>query len=144
MISTKAAYFSAAQAQPFLPASVLAPNAANVLAHAHWKLLVLNPAGIRTLQAQRVRCTCDTLLLPSSPSGSVTQLVSARQIVEVGLSPRCSVTFSSLQSTGSMVCIQRTRRRADGSLREPQELLFPPLPLSAEEQLLLFALRLLL
>lgn len=115
-----------------------------MLTHAHWDLLVLNHNGCRTLLAQRIHCSCNTLLLPASPAGAATQLVSAQQIIEAGLSPRCSVTFSSLQNSGSMVCIQRTLRRKDGSVLEPQELPFPPLPLPAEEQLLLFTLRLLL
>lgn len=120
------------------------PDAANTLADTHWDLLVLNIAGSHALLTQRVHCTCDTLLLPDTSSGTVTQLISARQIIEAGLSPRCSVTFSSLQSTVSMICIQRTLRRSDGVLLEPQEIPFPPLPLPADEQLLLFTLRLLL
>lgn len=145
MIFTNAAYFSAyPQTRSLLPEAVRTPYTADALRLHHWQILVLNHGGCHSLLTHRVPCTCDTLLLPEAQAGAVTQLVAARQVISAGLSPRCSLTFSSFQSSGALVCVQRTLLRGDGSVLDPQEFLLPPLQLPVEEQLLLFGLQMLL
>lgn len=141
----KAAYFRAVpSALQFLPPAILTPDSPAPLSRTHWTLLILNHDGCRTLLSHRLPCTCDTLLLPGEQAGAATQLIQARQVISAGLSSRNSITFSSLRSSGALVCVQRTLLRLDGSLLEPQEFLFSGTVLPPEEQLLLFGLQLLL
>ena len=145
MIVTKAVFFLAApDCRPFLPRSLCTPGVPESLGSTHWDLLILNRDGCRTLLSRRIACSCDTLLLPGDTAASITQLVQASQVISAGLSARNSITFSSLRPENTLVCIQRTLLRTDGSALEPQEILRTPLPLSAEEQLLLFGLQLLI
>lgn len=145
MIFTNAAFFLAVpDYRQYLPPSVDLPDTAESLRSVYWDLLALDRRGCRTLLSQRTVCSCGTLLLPGDTAASITQLVQARQVIGAGLSARNSITFSSLQAEHALVCIQRTLQRTDGSAVEPQEFLRPALPFPAEEQLLLFALHLLL
>jgi len=106
-------------------------RAAETVAGTVWDLLALTPAG---LSAQG---RCRVLLAPGNGGFSV----QAERVVTYGLSPRDSLTLSSLRAP--VLCIQRTLPRPDGGVIEPQELPLPPLPGPAEELLPLLGLRLL-
>ena len=104
-----------------------------------WELLVLTPEGCRQLGEGPVRCR--ELLMPGDCPPALLQNVEAKTVVAYGLSPRDSLTFSSL--TEPVLCIQRALPRPDGAVIEPQELPLPPLPESAEKMLPLLGLWLL-
>ena len=100
-----------------------------------WDLLVLTPEGCADLAGRRLRCR--VLLAPGGcriPEGAGT-------VVTCGLSPRDSLTLSSLAEP--VLCIQRALSRLDGSILEPQEVPLPPLPAPAEGLLPLLGLWLL-
>ncbi len=100
-----------------------------------WDLLALTPEGCAHLAAGRLRCR--VLLAPGGsrvPEGADT-------VVTCGLSPRDSLTLSSL--TEPVLCIQRALPCLDGSVLEPQEVPLPPLPAPAELLLPLLGLWLL-
>ena len=65
----------------------------------------------------------------------------AERVVTYGLSPRDSLTLSSLAEP--VLCVQRALPRPDGTVIEPQEFPLPDLPAPAEELLPLLGLRLL-
>ena len=145
MIVTKAAFFLASpEHRPLLPPEISFPGAKATLPDTRWDLLALNHVGCRTLLANRIACSCKTLLLPGNAATAITQLVQANQVVSTGLSPLCTITFSSLMDSQALVCIQRTLIRPDGTELEPQELPMPLPSLPPEEQLLLLGMQLLL
>ena len=99
------------------------------------KQLALTPEGCADLAGRRLRCR--VLLAPGGcrvPEGAGT-------VVTCGLSPRDSLTLSSLAEP--VLCIQRALPRLDGSILEPQEVPLPPLPAPAEGLLPLLGLWLL-
>ena len=101
-----------------------------------WRLLGLTPTGCRILAGERVEA--ELLLAPGDCSLAG---FSAGTVVTYGLSPRDSITLSSL--TEPVLCIQRQLPRPDGGHVEPQEFLLPVLPGPAEVLLPLLGVRLL-
>lgn len=122
-----------------LPIGVRRLRKAAELPEQSWDLLALTQAGCRFLSGEAV--SCRTLLVPGDcPPGLLARL-QAEAVISYGLSPRDSLTLSSL--TEPVLCIQRTLVRPDGGLVEPQEFPLSGLPGPAEELLPLLGLRLL-
>lgn len=102
-----------------------------------WPLLVWNrdaePPGWG-------RAVCRILLAPGDRP-EILERVQADAVVSYGLSPRDSLTLSSLAEP--VLCVQRALPRPDGGTVEPQEFPLPPLPAPAEALLPILGLRLL-
>lgn len=107
-----------------------------------WPLLALTPGGCRALAERRESggVVCRLLLAPGDLPALPPRL-RAETVVSYGLSPRDSLTLSSL--TEPMLCVQRALPRPDGGVVDPQEVPLPPLPAPAEALLPLLGLRLL-
>lgn len=120
----------------WLPPGVLGAESPAGLAGRAWDLLALTRRGREALG--RAEVSCRILLLP----GDGPPPVRAETVITWGLSPRDSLTLSSLAEP--VLCVQRSLPRPDGTLIEPQELPLPPLPGPPEELLPLLGLRLLL
>jgi hypothetical protein len=103
-----------------------------------WDLLALTPEGCRQLETP-VRCRC-VLVAGDCPAEKLA-LLRAETVIPYGLSPRDSLTLSSLREP--VLCVQRALTRPDGVVIEPQEFPLPPLPAPAEELLPLLGLWLL-
>ena len=99
-----------------------------------WEVLALTPEGAALAEKAR----CGLLLVPGDGRFSHVQ---ACRVVTYGLSPRDTLTLSSL--TEPVLCVQRALPRPDGDTIEPQEFPLPPLPFPAVELLPLLGLRLL-
>lgn len=119
-----------------LPPGVLGAETPAALAGRTWDLLALTRRGRAALG--RVEASCRTLLIP----GDSPPPLSAEVVITWGLSPRDSLTLSSL--TEPVLCVQRSLPRPDGAIIEPQEFPLPSLPGLPEEMLPLLGLRLLL
>ncbi|MBQ9460044.1 MAG: hypothetical protein IJU66_08955 [Oscillospiraceae bacterium] len=107
-----------------------------------WDILGLARGVSGDLQrAVRTRC----LLLPGDSGASLLRSIRAEQIVGYGLSPRHTLTLSSLAGEERILCLQRALVTLDGRLIEPQELSLPPelSALDAEQALLAAGLLLL-
>ena len=118
-----------------LPPGVLGAESPAGLAGRTWDLLALTRRGRETLG--RAEVSCRVLLIPGdSPP------LRAETVITCGLSPRDSLTLSSL--TEPVLCVQRSLPRPDGAVIEPQEFPLPSLPGPPEELLPLLGLRLLL
>nr|WP_325212728.1 hypothetical protein [uncultured Oscillibacter sp.] len=105
-----------------------------------WPLLALTPEGCRELAAAGGGIVCRLLLVPGELQALPAQ-VRAETVISYGLSPRDSLTLSSL--TEPVLCVQRALPRPDGAAVDPQEFPLPPLPAPAEILLPLLGLRLL-
>lgn len=106
-----------------------------------WPLLALTPGGCRALAERRERgVVCRLLLAPGDLPALPAQL-RAETVVSYGLSPRDSLTLSSLAEP--VLCVQRALPRPDGAVIDPQEFPLPPLPGPAEALLPILGLRLL-
>ncbi len=108
-----------------------------------WPLLALTPGGCRTLtehKTGRREIICRFLLAPGDLQALPAQ-VRAETVISYGLSPRDSLTLSSLAKP--VLCIQRTLPRLDGTTVDAQEFPLPPLPGPAEALLPLLGLWLL-
>ena len=108
-----------------------------------WPLLALTPKGCQALaenQADDGKITCRLLLAPGELQALPPRL-QAETVISYGLSPRDSLTLSSLRSP--VLCVQRALPRPDGVVIDPQEFPLPPLPGPAEAILPLLGLRLL-
>ena len=92
-----------------------------------WRLLGLTPTGCRILAGEQVEA--ELLLAPGDCSLAG---FSAGTVVTYGLSPRDSITLSSL--TEPVLCVQRALPLACGGVLEPQE--FPMPGVSALQTLL--------
>ena len=103
-----------------------------------WPLLALTPGGCRALAGGVVVCR---LLLAPGDLPALPAQVRAETVVSYGLSPRDSLTLSSLAEP--VLCVQRALPGPEGNLIVPQELPLPALPGPAEELLPLLGLRLL-
>lgn len=103
-----------------------------------WALLALTEAGCARLQGAVL--SCRLLLAPGDCAGNLTG-VHAEAVITYGLSPRDSLTLSSLAEP--LLCVQRALPRPDGGTVDLQELPLPPLPGPAEELLPVLGLRLL-
>ena len=102
----------------------------------HPALLVVSPrAAARGIPVPR---QCRTVLLPGGMGGVLPRAASA---VSYGVSPRDSLTLSSLAEP--VLCVQRALPRPDGVVIDPQEFPLPPLPGPAEALLPILGLRLL-
>jgi hypothetical protein len=111
---------------------------ASDLAAQTWDLLALTPESCRQLETA-VRCRC-ALVAGDCPAEKL-ELLRAETVIPYGLSPRDSLTLSSLREP--VLCVQRTLTRPDGEIIEPQEFPLPSLPAPAEELLPLLGLWLL-
>ena len=120
----------------------LDPERPEELARCRWDLLTLTQGGCASLESIReLFCTCETLLVPGDCPPELVRRVAAETVVTFGMSPRDSLTFSSLEEP--VLCVQRRLPRPDGGTVEPQELPLPPLPGPTEELLPLLGARLL-
>ncbi len=119
-----------------LPPGVLGAESPAGLAGRTWDLLALTRLGRASLG--RAEVSCRVLLVP----GDGPPPLGAETVITCGLSPRDSLTLSSL--TEPVLCVQRSLPRPDGAVIEPQEFPLPPLPGPPEELLPLLGLRLLL
>lgn len=118
------AFFGGGAALPApLPAGVEQPETVRALTKKRWEVLALSAAGCRLLaDAPEAVCACGTVLLPSDWSCLTARQVRAERVVSCGLSPRDSLTFSSMGDRDAVVCVQRALIRPDGGQVEPQEL----------------------
>lgn len=105
-----------------------------------WDLLAFMPKSLSTVEKWQV--SCRILLVPGDCSVEELTRIRAERVVTCGLSPRDSLTLSSLAEP--VLCIQRTLPRPDGTVVEPQEFLLPFLPFSAAEMLPLLGMWVLL
>lgn len=97
-----------------LPAGVEALATPRAAAARRWDMLALTALGCRLLAGRSIRAR--VLLLPGEWSGGGFQ---AETVVTYGLSPRDSITFSSL--TEPVLCLQRAVPGPGGRVLEPQE-----------------------
>lgn len=121
---------------PHLPVGVLRAERAEELAGQAWTLLAL-PRGAGAEPGTGKTLRCRILLTP----GDRPPEAEAESVITFGLSPRDSLTLSSLAEP--VLCVQRALPRPDGAVVEPQEFPLPALPAPAEELLPLLGLRLL-
>lgn len=125
-----------------LPSGVLGAETPAGVAGRTWDLLALTRRGCKALRRgpvfDRIETACRILLVP----GDGPPMFPAETVITYGLSPRDSLTLSSL--TEPVLCVQRSLPRPDGTVIEPQEFPLPLLPGPPEELLPLLGLRLLL
>lgn len=140
------AFFRGGTALPApLPAGVEQPETVRALTEKRWEVLALSTAGCRLLaDAPEAVCTCGTVLLPSDWSCLTARQVRAERVVSCGLSPRDSLTFSSMGDWDAVVCVQRALIRPDGGQVEPQELPLDCLGGQPEDLLVVIGMGLLL
>lgn len=117
-----------------LPRDIHCPETVEGLSARRWDLLALTAEGCRALRAAGTAVDCGLLLLPGEEEPPAA--LRAEQVVSYGLSPRDTLTLSSLGEM-PVLCLQR-RLPASGGGIDPQEL-----PLTAEKLLLLYGLHLL-
>lgn len=125
---------------PFLPPGTRPIRRTEELVEHIWPLLALTPEGCRALGRMDSEIVCRLLLAPGDLPTLPPQ-VRAETIISYGLSPRDSLTLSSLAEP--VLCVQRTLPRPDGTVVDPQEFPLPPLPGPAATLLPLLGLRLL-
>ena len=113
------AFFGSAAWVRWLPPSMASVGEDELFSRC-WELLVLDAQGAAQL-AERLPL-CRTVLLPQEATGGALR---ARQVVDCGLSRRCSLTLSSLWAP-PVLCVQRRLAAAGGAVIEPQDI---PLPL---------------
>ena len=106
-----------------------------------WPLLALTQEGCRSLRRRGGGALVCRVLLAPGDCPLVLSRVRAETVITCGLSPRDSLTLSSLAEP--VLCVQRTLPRLDGRTVDPQEFPLPPLPAPAEAMLPLLGLRLL-
>lgn len=122
-----------------LPPGVRRAADAAALAGRVWDLVAL-PRRCPVLPGEgAVRCR--TLLVPGDCAAALPARFQPETVISYGLSPRDSLTLSSL--TEPVLCVQRALPRPDGAVVEPQEFPLPPLPGPPEDLLPLLGLRLL-
>lgn len=110
-----------------------------------WGVLALTPEGCADLLSRRgvgafLKLRCDLALLPGDCPAERLPLPPTLRAVSYGLSPRDTLTFSSLQEP--VLCVQRALPGPDGAI-EPQEIPLPGLPPPVERFLPLLGLWLL-
>ena len=126
------------QWEVLLPPGILGAERAETLTERCWPLLVLTRQGCEALG--ETAALCRVLLVPGDCAAPLAH-IAAETVVTYGLSPRDSLTLSSLAEP--VLCVQRQMPRPDGGLVEPQDFPLPDLPGPAEELLPLLGLRLL-
>lgn len=104
-----------------------------------WQLLALTRAGCSRLEGNAVRCR--TLLVPGDCDAALLSGIQADCVITCGLSPRDSLTLSSLETP--VLCVQRALPGPGGTVIEPQEIPLSPLPGPAEVFLPILGIRLL-
>ena len=109
------------------------------LSQQRWGTLLLPPGTVGFIQAVPVSCLC--LLVEGGCSAEFLVSVKTAHVITYGMSPRDSLTLSSLREP--VLCVQRSLMRPDGAVIEPQELPLGELPLPPEQMLPLLGLRLL-
>lgn len=115
----------------FLPPGTRRVRRVEELRERVWPLLVLTPAACQTdavrkaATVSRTPVACQILLAPGD-CPAVLDWVQAETVISYGLSPRDSLTLSSL--TDPVLCVQRALPRLDGTVVDPQEFPLPPLP----------------
>ena len=122
-----------------LPPEVLGAVRPEELSGRVWDLLALTEQGCQSLGEALLLCRI--LLVPGDCPVVLPNRLGAEAVITYGLSPRDSLTLSSLAEP--VICVQRDLPRPDGTVVEPQELPLPPLPFPAEQLLPLLGLRLL-
>ena len=111
-----------------LPAEIRHLRDAGSVCQKRWDLLTLTPMGCALLP-EPAAVTAEILLLPGDCPRSDLR---AGTVVTYGLSPRDSITLSSLREP--VLCVQRALPLACGGVLEPQE--FPMPGVSALQTLL--------
>ena len=106
-----------------------------------WGTLALTPEGCRALYGAKRPLRCEILLLPGDCPADRLPLPPTLRAVSYGLSPRDTLTFSSLQEP--TLCVQRALPGPDGIAIEPGEIPLPGLPPPVERFLPLLGLWLL-
>ena len=104
-----------------------------------WGVFALTPDGCRKLRRAELRC--GLLLIPGNCPAEALPRLRAGRAASYGLSPRDSLTFSSLEEP--ILCVQRALPAPDGGVIEPQEIPVPGLPAPFEDFLPLLGLWLL-
>ena len=122
----------------FLPAGVQAIRQAGELTEHIWPLLALTAEGCRALTEKEIVCR---LLLAPGDIQALPAQIQAETVISYGLSPRDSLTLSSL--TEPVLCVQRSLPRPDGTCVDPQEFPLPAIPGPVQTLLPLLGLRLL-
>ena len=97
------------------------------------ELLVVSPAAVGWAGASAL--SCRTVLLPHA-AGPLARSLLAQRVVSYGLSPRDTLTVSSLDEDRASVAVQRELLRPDGGLVERQELVVMRRPGQSAELLL--------
>lgn len=125
-----------------LTVPVVALSGVGEAAERCWALLAL--CDTPSVQIADALC-CDTLLLPGRSDPAAVRAIAPRQVIGYGLSPRDTLTLSSLAAGRALLCIQRSVLTLHGTLLEAQEV---PLPqhlaaLPGEQALLLAGIELL-
>ena len=103
-----------------LPAGVRHLRDTGTVCRQRWDLLALTPAGCGLLAGSSA--AAELLLLPGDCRGSGLR---AETVVTYGLSPRDSITLSSLREP--VLCVQRALPLLCGGVLEPQEFPLPGL-----------------
>ena len=103
-----------------LPAGLAHLHTPGAVCRRQWDFLALTPLGCRMLAGQAV--TAAVLLLPGDCGANGFR---AETVVTYGLSPRDSITFSSLREP--VLCVQRALPLLRGGVLEPQEFPLPGL-----------------
>lgn len=124
-----------------LPPGVRRARLAEELREHIWPLLALTPEGCRALADLPGGGIVCRLLLAPGDAQSLPPQVRAETVVSYGLSPRDSLTLSSLAEP--VLCVQRALPRPDGTKVDAQEFPLPPLPGPPERLLPLLGLWLL-
>lgn len=101
-----------------------------------WDVFALAPDGCRTFAGAAL--SCGLLLCPGDYPIAGRACLRVRRAASYGMSPRDTLTFSSLQEP--VLCVQRALPRPDGLIIEPQEIPLPWLPTPAEQYLPLLGL----
>lgn len=142
----ESAFFGGGAAPPApLPAGVERPGTVRALTEKRWELLALSAEGCRRIASTpEAVCACGTVLLPSEWTALTVRQIRAERVVSCGLSPRDSLTLSSIGDQNAVVCVQRALLRPDGAQVEPQELPVSRPGGSAEDLLAVIGLGLLL
>ena len=109
------------------------------LSEQSWGTLLLPPGTAGAIQAVPFSCAC--LLVEGDCPAELLAAVATDHVITYGLSPRDSLTLSSLREP--VLCVQRSLIRPDGAVIEPQELPLGELPLPPEQMLPLLGLQLL-
>ncbi len=104
--------------EKLLPAGIVCLEDAGAVCRRRWDLLALTAAGCRRLADRHL--TARVLLLPGDCAPGRFQ---ADRVVTYGLSPRDSITLSSLAQP--VLCVQRTLPLVWGGELEPQEFPMP-------------------